>query len=180
MTSSAKFCSLKMQVEVPGISQNKRNSIFATVIDLRSNLKIIAQKFDSAGYNELHWATVCNKIEQVKTILKQQSVEVCSTTQKVHDSWAVTSVWNKTPLAIATEHKFYEMMKVLLEYNASPYSEMYVEKIVIGGYPCHVRAICYTESVVDVAKRNKDHFALTTMNIKPKSIEETKDGCTIL
>ena len=84
-----------LDLDSKSLTQSQKDNHYKEIITLRS---VESNNFDAIGYNQLHWATLCNQpVEEINRLIKEERIDVnCGTrmTKPIVSS-------NFTPLHIA-------------------------------------------------------------------------------
>lgn len=106
-----------------GASQALKNDSYTRAMQVRKDYA--PEKIDDFGYNELHWAVLCNQSERVSEIVQGKLCDINVGTEVAYQSdeygWPIPilNTWNITPVMFAILHRNYPVITILLENGAS-------------------------------------------------------------
>lgn len=106
----AKLQALDLQL----LSQSEKNEYYKKIISLRA---ISAKEFDGVGYNQLHWATLCNQPEEEINRLIQVELIDINVGTRLAGNLIIASL---TPLYIAVHIGSLRLAEFFLNNEANP------------------------------------------------------------
>lgn len=135
------------KAECREISQNDKDGCFQQALNSRKFHS--AESIDSVGFNELHWAVLCNQKTRVEEIVKNKMADINRGTCQANP----INMWNITPLMIATMHRYEPIVNYLLSNGAIPIisTQNFHSLVGVSDHSYH----CAGENPIEMAARRK-------------------------
>jgi hypothetical protein len=145
--SSLPLIEIMQYLESGKIQQFEKDCCYERILEINSHSKTGP---DPIGFNLLHWAILCNQVDEMEKLVNETTVNIGTT------RCDPIQMWNVTPILLATMHGNLPIAKILMEKGADPTICTEIYKGLVG--PLTSRDLSYQyvgENASTFAKRRK-------------------------